>query len=368
MPMIANPRAAEAAGTSPPAASFVYVSSTDGGDIRMYRLRESGALESGAATPLSSPVGPMAASADGRFLYAATRAQPYRAHAFAIDERTGELTALSATPLPDTYPYIALDRSGRFLLGASYAGSVVSVHAVGRDGRVAAATSQVFPVGRNAHAIGVDRSNRFVYVPALGTDQIFQFTFDATTGTLRSNTPPAVLLPPNTGPRHFVISGDNRFLYALSEFLATVTTFALDAATGLLTEVATTNTLPHDTPLVPGAPRGGTRNVDHDIWAADIHLTPDGTLMYVSERTSSVITALRVDPVSGAVAVLSSAPTERQPRGFAIDPSGRFLIAAGEKSASISVHAIDAPTGALALIDRYPAGQGANWVQIVGVG
>jgi 6-phosphogluconolactonase len=366
--MTVSPRTATAGDTSPPPASFVYVSSTDGGDIRMYRLRDGGALEPGPAMPLASPVGPMASSADGRFLYAATRAQPYRVHAFAIDERTGALTSLSATPLPDTYPYIALDRTGRFLLGASYAGSVVSVHAVGRDGRVAADATQVFPVGRNAHAIGVDRSNRFAYVPALGTDQIFQFTFDATTGRLRSNTPPAVLLPPDSGPRHFVISGDNRFLYALSEFLATVTTFAIDAATGLLTELATTTTLPPDTPLVRGAPRGGTRNADNDIWAADIHLTPDGTLMYVSERTSSVIAALRVDPASGTVTLLSSTPTERQPRGFAIDPTGRFLIAAGEKSASISVHAIDASTGALALLDRYPAGKGANWVEIVRAG
>lgn len=366
--MSVSPRTATAGDTSSPAASFVYVSSTDGGDIRMYRMRDSGALEPGPHTPLSSPVGPMASTADGRFLYAATRAQPYRVHAFAIDDRNGELTSLSATPLPDTCPYIALDRTGRFLLGASYAGSVVSVHAVGRDGPVAADATQVIAVGRNAHAIGVDRSNRFAYVPALGTDQIFQFTFDETTGRLRSNTPPAVLLPPNTGPRHFVISGDNRFLYALSELLATLTTYMIDAATGLLTEVATTSTLPSDSPLVAGAPRGGTRNTDNDIWAADIHMTPDGTLMYVSERTSSVISALRVDTVSGEVSLLSTTPTERQPRGFAIDPTGRFLVAAGEKSASISVHAIDASTGGLALLDRYPAGKGANWVEIVRAG
>jgi len=46
--------------------------------------------------------------------------------------------------------------------------------------------------------------------------------------------------------------------------------------------------LPPDTKLVPGMPRGavGTpganqtpRNTDNDIWAADLHLTPDGRFL-----------------------------------------------------------------------------------------
>ena len=62
---------------------------------------------------------------------------------------------------------------------------------------------------------------------------------------------------------------------------------------------------------------------------------------------------------------MGSAPTEKQPRGFAIDPKGRFLIAAGEKSDTISVYAIDQSSGALRLVQKYPAGKGANWVEIV---
>ncbi len=39
--MTVSPRTATAGGTSPPAAAFVCGSSTDGGDIRMYRMRRS---------------------------------------------------------------------------------------------------------------------------------------------------------------------------------------------------------------------------------------------------------------------------------------------------------------------------------------
>jgi hypothetical protein len=60
-----------------------------------------------------------------------------------------------------------------------------------------------------------------------------------------------------------------------------------------------------------------------------------------------------------------STPTEKQPRGFAIDSRGKFLVASGEKSETISVYAIDPVSGTLRLLNKYPVGKGANWVEIV---
>ena len=224
---------------------------------------------------------------------------------------------------------------------------------------------QVIPTARNAHAIRVDNSNRFVYVPHLGTDQIFQFVFDEKAGRLMSNTPPLLQMKAGTGPRHLVVSSDNRFVYLLSELVATVTTLALDDKTGLLSEVGVASILPPDSKLLPGAPRPSSRNTDNDIWAADLHLTPDGKFLYASERTSSTLAAFGVDAASGKLTYLGSTPTEKQPRGFAIDPKGKFLVASGEKSDTISAYAIDAASGALKLVGKYPAGKGANWVEIV---
>ena len=84
------------------------------------------------------------------------------------------------------------------------------------------------------------------------------FTFDAKTGKLASNTPAVYLMKAMTGPRHFITSSDNKFVYALSELLGTVTTFAVDGKTGLLTEVSSASGLPPDTKLGPGAPRGAS--------------------------------------------------------------------------------------------------------------
>src|SRR5262249_45111236 len=201
----------------------------------------------------------------------------------------------------------------------------------------------------------------------LGTDAIFIFDFDAKSGKLTSATPAVFLVKPMTGPRHFTTSADNKFLYVLGEFQANVTTLAIDGKTGQLTEVGTAGGLPPDTKLVPGLARGSVpgRNMDNDIWAADVHMTPNGKFMYISERTSSSIGAFAVDAATGKLTYLASTPTEKQPRGFAIDPKGKFLIAAGEKSDTISVYAIDGSSGALKLLQKYPVGKGANWVEIV---
>jgi 6-phosphogluconolactonase len=361
------------AGGMPAAAgTFVYVSNAEDGDIGIYRLLDSGELQPGARAKAASVVMPMAVSPDRRFLYAASRAKPFSVHVYSVDPGTGALKPLSTSPLAESFPYIALDRTGRFLLGASYGGHLVSVNAVGSDGRVAAEPLQVVPTGRNAHSIGTDNTNRFVYVPHLGTDQIFQFLFDEKSGRLTSNTPAVVQMKPLTGPRHFIVSPDNKFVYLLNELVGTVTTLSLDPKTGVLTEASSASALPSDTKLAPGAPRGAVgipgappRNTDNDIWAADLHMTPNGRFLYASERTSSTLAAFSVNADTGKLAYLGSTPTEKQPRGFAIDPKGRFLIATGEKSDTISVYAIDQANGGLRLLQKYPTGKGSNWVEIV---
>lgn len=357
----------------PPAETFVYVSNGADGDIGSYRMQPDGTLEPGARVKAANAVGPMVISPDRRFLYAAVRAQPCSLHAYAINPGTGALTPLAISPLAASYPYISLDRTGRYLFGASYQSHLISVNAVAADGRVAGTPLQVIPVGRNAHSIRCDQSNRYVYVPTLGSDQIFQFDFDANSGRLSSNTPAIAQMQPGTGPRHFAISADNRFLYMLNELLGTVTSFALDAGTGLLAEISSASGLPPDTQLRPGTPRvaagvadtAAPRNRDKDIWAADIHLTPSGKFLYISERSSSTLAGFSVNAATGKLSYLGSTPTERQPRGFAITPEGNFLVACGENSETVSVYAIGQASGALALLGQYPGGKGANWVEIV---
>ena len=349
------------------AATYVYVSNAEDGDIGLYTLQSDGSLTPGARFKAAKIVMPMSVSPDKRHLVAGVRSKPFSAHTYSIDRTSGALALVGTGPLAESLPYIFHDRSGRFLLGASYGGHMVSVNPVGADGRIGEPIQKI-PTARNAHAIRTDNTNRFVFVPHLGTDQIFQFVFDAKSGRLTANTPPVVQLKAGSGPRHLITSPDNRFVYLLNELTATVTTLALDARTGLLSEVESVSALPPDTKLVPGAARGPDapkRNRDNDIWASDLHVTPNGKFLYAAERTSSSIGAFSVDTGSGKLTYVGSTPTEKQPRGFRIDPTGRFMVVSGEKSDTLSTYAIDPASGALTRIGQYPAGKGANWVEIV---
>ena len=353
------------------AVTFVYVSNAEEGDIGLYLMQPDGTLQSGPRFKAEKLVMPMAVSRDKRFLVAAVRSKPYLAYTYSIHRSSGALQLVSTGPLAESFPYISFDRTSRWLFGASYGANLVSVNPVSPDGRIGEPL-QVIPTARNAHAIHPDRTNHFVFVPHLGTDQVFQFLFDEKTGKLTANTPPVLQLRSGTGPRHLQFSADNRFIFLLNELTATVTTLALDQKTGLLSEVASSSILPPDSKLQPGAPRlpAGTpgaieRDRSNDIWASDLHLARDERFLYAAERTSSTINALRLDKETGKLTYIGSTPTEKQPRGFASGPVGRYMIVTGEKSDTISSYAIDQHSGALKLVGKYPTGKGSNWVEIV---
>jgi 6-phosphogluconolactonase len=352
------------------AATYVYVSNAEDGNIGMYVLESNGALTLGNKYDAGGkPVMPMSVSPDKKYLYAAVRAKPFTAVTYSIDRKSGTLKEIGRGELAESFPYIFVDKTGHWLLGASYGANLVSVNPIGKDGKVGK-PQQVITTARNAHAIITDRSNKYAFVPHLGTDQIFQFKFDAKTGKLTANTPATVQIKQGYGPRHIIMSKDNRFAYLLNELTAVVTTLSLDAKTGLLTQVSEASALPADTKLKPGAPRGPVtpgvtpRDVTTDIWASDLHLTPNGKNLYAAERTSSSIGVFSVDEKTGKLTYQSSTPTEPQPRGFRVDPTGKYVVVTGEKSETISVYAIT-NEGNLNLLQKYPTGKGSNWVEIV---
>jgi 6-phosphogluconolactonase len=271
-------------------------------------------------------------------------------------------------------PYVSTDRTGRFLLTASYGGDKLAVSPIGENGLVEAEAIQIIPTGRNAHSILADRSNSYVYAATLGANQVLQFKFDGKTGKLSANDPPAVSPEAGHGPRHMAFSPDGKYLYVLNELSGHVTQYAIDPGKGTLTIVGTISSVPAEAGLVWGvaqAPVGSAaaaaapKDDKPKIWAADIQITPDGKFLYTTERTTNKIALFTVAPGTGKLAYVSNFATEAQPRGIRIDPTGRYLVAAGEKSDRLSVYKIDQATGKLGEAKRYPVGNGANWVEIV---
>jgi 6-phosphogluconolactonase len=63
--------------------------------------------------------------------------------------------------------------------------------------------------------------------------------------------------------------------------------------------------------------------------------------MYAIDQADGRLTFLGVEPTRG-----------RTPRNFVLDPEGRFLLAGGQDSNTVTVFTIDQTTGRLAFTDR----------------
>ncbi len=181
-----------------------------------------------------------------------------------------------------------------------------------------------------------------------------QLRFDAATGTVAPNQPPAIATRAGAGPRHLAFHPSGRFLYLLNETDATLGAYQVDRDTGTLRELQTVPTLPRDFAGKPSA--------------ADLHVTPDGRFVYASERTTSTIKGYRLDPERGTFLRCGRWPTETTPRSFAIDPRGRFLLAAGLSSNAMTVSAIDPDQGLLTPLRQYRLGDMPSWIEIVDLG
>src|SRR5437867_13119612 len=86
------------------AATFVYVSNAEDGDIGMYTLQPDGSLQPGERFKAEKAVMPMAVSPDKRFLLAAVRSKPYRASSYSIDRGSGGLKLIGTGPLAESLP------------------------------------------------------------------------------------------------------------------------------------------------------------------------------------------------------------------------------------------------------------------------
>jgi 6-phosphogluconolactonase len=342
------------AGTAP---MIVYVACAEHKQIAVLAmdkqsgdLRELGRVDVAGTTEASPGSLPLALSRDHRFLYAGLRTPPFPVVSFAIDPHSGMLRQIGSGNLADSMPYLATDMTGRFLLSASYSGAKLAVNAIDEAG-VAGAVLQVLDTPPKAHSVRPDPANRFIYACCLGGDVVLAQRFDAATGQMASPASAACATQAGAGPRHFVFGRGGDFVYVINELDASINAYARDAASGTMTSLQSLSLLPPGSSL-PAA-------------AADIHLTPDGRFLYGSERSTSTLHGFRVDQQTGLLtpaARVASAPT---PRGFAIDPQGRFLVCAGMASDFVRVYAIDGVTGALERIGEHVVGAQPNWVEII---
>lgn len=347
-----------AGGREPPGAAYAYVSARDG-KIRVYSFdRETGAL--GWIQEVAAGQNPsfLAFAPGGTALVAADEGADELA-AFAIDPASGRLAPRNRVPSNGAWPaHVAIDATGRFVLGANYGGGNVTMIALLPDGRLGREAATL-PTGANAHQARIDPTNRFVLVPNVGADTVSQLVLDAAAGALVFNAVPSVALPPGSGPRHVALHPSAPYAYVIHETDDRVTALRYDPRTGLLgAAVQTVSTLPEG---VSGADNTG----------AEIAFGAGGRFLYASNRGHDSIAVYAVDPVTGAMTRRGDHPSGgRTPRHFSVTPCGGALLVANQGSNSVVVLRVDPATGALAEIGAtaLPAAPTFVEVRVLGAG
>jgi 6-phosphogluconolactonase len=329
-----------------------YTSNTSSQGIYAFQWdAERGSLS--AVHPVATTSNPsfLALHPSGRFIYAvnedASSSGMDHLTAFAIgatgsSEPLQPIGTVSSQGLAPCH--LTIDSSGRWLFVANYQTGTIALYPIGPDGRLAPA-SQIIqhkgsgPVaGRqesaHAHEVVLSPDGRFLLSVDLGADRIFVYRFDDRLGALTPNSTPEVVLPAGFGPRHMVFSKDGRTVYVVTELTPSVVALRWNAASGSMTQLGVTSTLP----AIDPAEHGG----------AEIVLHPSGKFLYASNRgNSNTIAIFRIgrDGLPTPAGHVSSGG--RLPRFFGIDPSGQFLIAANQGSGTLVSFRIDPSSGAL---------------------
>lgn len=329
------------------AATYVYVSKPTEQQIQIYRLDPSdGSLKATATIDTQGTPGALSVDLERRHFFASLRSTNSVA-SYRIDAEGG-LVNLGSAQLETgaNAAYLRADRTGNWLISASYSGGKVVTQGLA-DGLIGG-TVQTIDTAKTAHFVSIDRSNTWVFVPHVAPNAVFQFRFDPVAGLLT----PAGQAPggaPKAGPRHMAWHPTLNMAYTSNESGSSITAYAFDPATGL-TPVQTLSTLPPDF--------AGTNST------AEVKVHPSGRFVWVSNRGHDSLAGFTID-ADGRLATLGWTPTEKTPRSFDIDASGKFAFGAGEGSGRLAVFQINDADGIMKRIDTHDVGKSLPWVLAV---
>ncbi|MBN3763625.1 lactonase family protein [Burkholderia sp. Ac-20365] len=268
--------------------------------------------------------------------------------AYAVNRATGALTKMNAVPAGGSgTTNLWLDERATTLLAANFGGGSVSSITVNADASLGSLISTIKETGSgpnrrqasaHAHSAVIDPSGRYVLVPDLGADRVFIYRYDPATHALlgdASSGPAPFVAPAGSGPRHIAFASDGKLAYLLTELSAEVMVLRWDAANARLTLV---QTLPVSSTSFQGVKSG-----------AEIALSRDGRFVYVENRGENELVVYRVNAGSGTLSEMQRISSGGdKPWGFAIHPSGKWMLVANQRNGKVSVFSIDTATGMLA--------------------
>ncbi|MGD1892440.1 MAG: lactonase family protein [Cyclobacteriaceae bacterium] len=297
-------------------------------------------------TPPQSPSF-IALSPDGQYLYSTNRGG-LESHpdwgsvsSFSINKGNGQLTYLNNISSFGVSPcHVAVDDEQDWLYISHYGGGSLSVFPIEADGKVGNLADSVQHTGSSVnqnrqkaphvHSIQAVPKTDYFLTADLGIDQVKVYRMNNS----RAVEEFAINSEPGSGPRHFTQSANNRFLYIAEELTSTVSVHTLDLEQNKTEQIQRISTLPD--------------SFTDNNTVADIHLSPNGKFLYVSNRGHNSLAIFAVDEEDGTLTPKGHQSTQGEtPRNFMIDPQGEFVLVANQNTDNIVFLARDQQTGQL---------------------
>jgi len=242
--------------------------------------------------------------------------------------------------------HISLDATSQMLMGANYGdGNVVSfpLKSDGSLGKLisleqhsGSSINKNRQTGPHAHSIYAGPDNQFAYAPDLGIDKIMIYRIDPTTAKL---TPSGFAASPaGAGPRHMKFGKDGKQAYVLNELDSSISIFTRQPAGSLIARKVV-STLPDNTDKT-------------NMACSEIRVLPDGKYIYCANRDLSQqkrdsLSVFKVGKNGTLTRIQTIGAEVSIPRNINLDPSGQWLLVAGQKSNNVPVFQIDSTTGKL---------------------
>ncbi len=244
--------------------------------------------------------------------------------------KNGTYASHQRVDLNDDAAYLSLDRTGAFLFGVSYGNGRLNVYRLGENGLPGKAVATVDEGKKEAHCVLISPDNQFLYIPYVkGNLALFQYRFDATSGTVTPLAPANANPPAGTGPRHLVYHPKLPMVYFSNEQGIGLSTYERRPDGQLV--------LKQDIAILPeGMSKEG-------LSASDLEITPDGKFIFAGLRGHRQdfdrIARYRVKD-DGQAELLGLAPADKIPWGLALSPDAKYLLVSAYTGATLTAYRI----------------------------
>lgn len=291
-------------------------------------------------------------SPNGKYIYSVADAQmPYngKVAAYKVNAENAKLNLLNTQSCGGLNPaHLELNKTGDLLVNSNYSDGSLSIFKIQENGSLAELSqvlhfkdSSIIKSRQKAshmHSANFSPDGKYVFGYDLGADKIRGFSIVNKGDSVLLKNPKEIKTKLGSGPRHFTFHPNGKFGYLANELSGKIDAYKYSNGSLVFIEDYR------------------SYSQQQDIYrTADIHISPDGKFLYVSNRgpEEDSITVFKINQETGKLTLVERVDTGGEhPRNFGIHPSGRFLLVANMYTNNIVVFQRNSETGKLTKLDE----------------